>query len=554
MEAVLEKAKVLIVDDNPNNVYSFKAILRGSEVELIAATSGESALQLLLANPDVSLILMDAQMPGMDGFETTELIRGQPKFREVPILFITAVYRSDEFARRGFEVGASDYITKPVDGHVLSSKVDVFLTLERQKRQLAREIAERKRTEERLEHLNRVLRAIRGVNLLIVRERNRDRLIQTACDILVETRGYHSAWVGLLDKSARLKASSGSGLGSTFTSLADGLERGELTHCAQLALARPGSFVIKYPDSDCLGCPLQTEHSDYSALVSRLEHDGTAYGTLTVATTSDFAADPEEQRLFNEIAGDLGFALRTMTMEDTRAKLEQQLLQSQKMESVGRLAGGVAHDFNNLLTTISGYGGLVREQVPEGSEVRQDIDEVLNAANRAAGLTRQLLAFSRRQVIALQVISLSALIANMTKMLQRLIGEDVELITLTDTQLDRVRADPGQIEQVLLNLVVNARDAMPMGGQITIETQNVTLDDGFCQEHLDTEPGEYVMLAVTDTGVGMTDESKAHLFEPFYTTKEEGKGTGLGLSTSYGIVKQHQGTIGGGGGGGGGLQ
>ena len=160
MEAIVEKAKILIVDDNPKNVYSFRAILRAPGLELISANSGESALQLLLANPDVNLILMDAQMPGLDGFETTELIRGQPRFRDIPILFITAVYRSDEFARRGFEVGASDYITKPVDGHVLSSKVAVFLTLERQKRQLAREIAVRKRTEEGLEHLNRVLREI----------------------------------------------------------------------------------------------------------------------------------------------------------------------------------------------------------------------------------------------------------------------------------------------------------------------------------------------------------------------------------------------------------
>jgi signal transduction histidine kinase len=224
-----------------------------------------------------------------------------------------------------------------------------------------------------------------------------------------------------------------------------------------------------------------------------------------------------------------------------RKRLEDQLRQAQRMETVGRLAGGVAHDFNNLLTAISGYSAFALESLPPSDPVRADIEQVVKAADRAAGLTRQLLAFSRRQIIEMRVISLNDLVLDMDKMLRRLIGEDIELATIPGDDLASARADPGQLEQVLVNLVVNARDAMPGGGTLTIETANVSLDEGYARLHPGLESGDYVMLAVTDTGTGMTDEVKSHLFEPFFTTKGVGKGTGLGLSTVYGIVKQHGG-------------
>ncbi len=226
-----------------------------------------------------------------------------------------------------------------------------------------------------------------------------------------------------------------------------------------------------------------------------------------------------------------------------RKRLEEQLRQSQKMEAIGRLAGGIAHDFNNLLTAIIGYAELLMADGGAADSRRGDVAEIKRAAERAAGLTQQLLAFSRKQLLQPKVLDLNALVRETQKLLRRLLGEDIELQTVAATDLDAVEADPGQLGQVIMNLAVNARDAMPRGGQLTIETANVVLDDAAVQQHVTMRPGRYVMLAVSDTGVGMDADTKAHLFEPFFTTKEAGKGTGLGLATVYGIVKQSGGYI-----------
>jgi two-component system cell cycle sensor histidine kinase/response regulator CckA len=236
-------------------------------------------------------------------------------------------------------------------------------------------------------------------------------------------------------------------------------------------------------------------------------------------------------------------ALREAEEVAERKRLEAQFLQAQKMEAVGRLAGGVAHDFNNLLTAILGYADLAMSTLSPDAPVYKDIQEIQNAAQRASGLTRQLLAFSRRQIIAPRVIDLNELVLTLDNMLRRLIGEDIELRMLLAQDLGAVKVDPGQVEQVILNLVVNARDAMPRGGKLTIETGSVTLDDDYMRVHPEATSGDYVMVAMSDTGVGMTEEVKSHLFEPFFTTKEMGKGTGLGLATVYGIVKQSGGFI-----------
>jgi two-component system cell cycle sensor histidine kinase/response regulator CckA len=257
------------------------------------------------------------------------------------------------------------------------------------------------------------------------------------------------------------------------------------------------------------------------------------------AGAADYVLKTNLVRLTPAVRGALALA-------ESRARarsLEAQLLQSQKMEAVGRLAGGVAHDFNNILTAIGGYADLLLADLPADDARRQDIDEIHRAARRAASLTQQLLAFSRRQIMQPKVVDLNALVADIDKMLRRLIGEDVLLSAVLAPNLGNVRADPGQLEQVILNLAVNARDAMPSGGHLTIQTRNVELDQSYVAEHPAVTPGPYVLLSVSDTGTGMTDETKSHIFEPFFTTKPRGKGTGLGLATVYGIIQQTGGHI-----------
>ncbi len=224
-------------------------------------------------------------------------------------------------------------------------------------------------------------------------------------------------------------------------------------------------------------------------------------------------------------------------------QLEEQYRHAQKMEAVGHLTAGIAHDFNNLLTAINGFAELIRRQLKPDDSLQEFVDTILTSGRRAVDLVQQLLVFSHKQVTELQVLDLNTNVANIDKMLRRIIGENIELKTNLTPDLWWVRVDSVQMEQIIVNLAVNARDAMPDGGRLTIETANVALDDDYVAHHLDAQPGEHVLLAVSDTGCGMSDEVKSHIFDPFFTTKEMGKGTGLGLSTVFGIVKQSKGHI-----------
>jgi signal transduction histidine kinase len=230
-------------------------------------------------------------------------------------------------------------------------------------------------------------------------------------------------------------------------------------------------------------------------------------------------------------------------LEKEKDQLREQFLQSQKMESIGRLAGGVAHDFNNLLTAILGYSRLVLGKLPENDPLTRDLNLILNAGKKSAALVRQLLTFSRKQPIEMKVVNLNQIVENMTKLLGRMLGEDLQLDLQLSQPMPNIMADMGQIEQVVLNLVVNARDAMPTGGQLIIETDALYLDTSYSKLHKNVSPGEYSLLSVSDTGIGMSPDIQAKIFEPFFTTKEKDQGTGLGLATVHGIVQQHNGHI-----------
>jgi len=280
-----------------------------------------------------------------------------------------------------------------------------------------------------------------------------------------------------------------------------------------------------------------------STIVAPMKIMGNAIGVIEVQSYELDAYTEEHATALRMAANLAANAIENVRLFEQERKNAGQLRESQKLESVGRLAGGIAHDFNNMLTAINGYSDLTLKRLPEGDALRHNIEEIKRAGERSASLTQQLLAFSRRQVLKPKILDINHEVIEVSMLLKRLIGEDIQLITNLKPKLGQVKADPGQLTQVIMNLAVNARDSMPQGGELVIETSNIHLDADYAARHIGSRPGSYVMIAVIDNGEGMSGEIQQHIFEPFYTTKETGKGTGLGLATAYGIVKQSGGYI-----------
>ncbi|MBD3369920.1 response regulator [Candidatus Fermentibacteria bacterium] len=404
------------------------------------------------------------------------------------------------------------------------------------------DITDLKRGEERIRHLNAVLRAVRDINQLITKRTDRQSLLEGICRVFVEGRGYHSAWLALVDARGRLTTTIHSGPDTLEETMESMLAGKTLPRCARTALEGPGVFLTEDPASSCGDCPIAGSYSGHSGMTVRIEYDEKVYGVLSVSAPSEFVTEQEEQSILLEAANDIAFALHSIETDEKSREVEEQLIQAQKMEAIGQLAGGVAHDLNNLLSPILGYGEILLERLEVDDPNSGPLREMYKAALRARGLVRQLLSFSRKQTLDFKSVDLNRVVADFDKLLRRTIRENIELKVDLMDDAPPISADVGQLEQIIMNLAVNAQDAMPDGGELLLETDVIELDERYAEGHRGVIPGRYVMLAVSDTGVGMEQDKIEKAFEPFYTTKLD-EGTGLGLSVAYGIVKQHGGNI-----------
>jgi len=567
---------------------------------------------------------------------------------------------------------------------------------------------ERERAWEMIQHRNAVLRSIRNVSQLIVREKDRDRLLKGICDTLIETRGYYNVWIVLLDETEKLVTTAEVGLEKDFFLMLNRLSKDKLPACGRRALMQSNIVITHDPFSICTDCPLVEKYEGRASMTVRLDYREKVYGLLAVSIPRGVISDEKEHSLFKELAVDMGFALHKIELEEERGRmqeklqrshdrlemrveertaelaklneelrsevtghkravealweseekymklydesndaivicdmegkaryinpsftyvfgwtleeldgkripfvpeperkatmacikeiiekgkaiqgfettryakdgrvidvnisgsryndhdgkpagmlgilrdtsekkrLEAQLRQAHKMEAIGTLAGGIAHDFNNILQAISGYTQILLMEKEPGDPDYKSLEVIATSAQRASELTNQLMIFSRKVEVKLKPVGINQEVREVSKMLERTIPKMIDLKLHLAGDLKVINADPGQLEQIMMNLGVNARDAMPDGGELIFETSNVVLDGEYCKMHLGASPGEYVMLSISDTGHGMDKETLEHIFEPFYTTKEMGKGTGLGLAMVYGIVKSHGGYI-----------
>jgi two-component system cell cycle sensor histidine kinase/response regulator CckA len=534
-----EQPTILVVGDTPSVLGLLVKLLTPEGYLVRAASSGEQALADLAASPP-DLILLDVQSREMAGIELCRQLKASEKVRHLPIILISG-HADVEVWVAGLKAGASDYITKPFQSEELLARVATHLALRRARLALEEEAGMLLETTTRLKAE------------IARRQQVEDDLRQSLEQAERSRRALLSALEDQKLSEAALRASE-----TKYRELAENLndvvftitDQGVLSYISPSILAMGG-----YAPEELVG-------KSFTAFVVPADVPGTQQslrdtlgGHLAPAEFRCLAKDGRIRWVRSSsrpiVEGDRVTGLRGVLSDITerkeaearRQELEAQLLQSHKMESIGRLAGGVAHDFNNCLNVIQGFAQLCLAEAGENERLADDLLQVLKASDRAALLTRQLLAFGRKQVLQPEVLDLNQALAEMEKMLRRIIGEDIELVIDLAPDLGLVKADPGQLGQVIMNLAINARDAMPNGGTLTIETTNLELDAEQAARHESTAAGAFVVVAVTDTGKGMDGPTLAHIFEPFFTTKGIGKGSGLGLSMAYGIVKQSGGSI-----------
>jgi two-component system cell cycle sensor histidine kinase/response regulator CckA len=533
--------RVLVVEDSAMQAKMLRFILEEAGYATDVAPDGQAALNRV-AGQAYDLVVSDIRMPGMDGYELCRRIKTELGKRQLPVMLLTSLGDPMDIVR-GLEAGADNYVTKPYEPAHLLARIANMLENRR---------------------LRSGVRSRRGVNVTFLgstltinsdKEQILDLLISTFEDAVIQNRQLRRREEELEVARAALARYADTleeRLRRVLESVPDVVFSVSPTLTAFHYLSPASVRVLGFSGSQANadpGCWQRAIHAEdrprveqlYALAVTagrggtveyRLSHpDGTTrWIEETVVPISDGGGGATR---LDGIARDI----------TERKRLEEQLRLSQKMEAIGTLAGGVAHDFNNLLAAIQGSADLMLLDLGPQSRGYEEITDIVRVVERAAALTRQLLAFGRKQLLEPRILDLSAQITETAKMLRRLIGADVDLRLDLTQEPATVMADPGQIEQLAMNLCVNARDAMPDGGELTVQTERVWLDEAFAVVHPWASPGEYVRLTITDTGVGMDAATQQRIFEPFFTTKEAGEGTGLGLAVVYGIVKQHGGLI-----------
>lgn len=499
-------AKILVADDDPWNLVAVEEILRAPGIEIITADGGEAALRQVLKH-DFAVILLDVQMPRLDGYEVAGLIRNRPRSSRVPILFLTAFNKDDMHIFRGYSAGAVDYVFKPIEPLILRSKVDVFVDLYRKTEEIRRQGEEERRL--LMENLRVRSEKLKTEQALRRREEHQS--------IVLESLPIALYTASVQEDHRQLH----------FTN--ESIER--ITGFPPEAFLQSPDFWSSrlHPD----------DRERVLTQLQELTHEGAA--TLEYRWT---CADGAERFFLDQ----------TMLMHDDegrpreffgmwfditeRKQMEQNLLHASKLEAVGRLTGGIAHDFNNMLSVVIGNLDLLQKAIKGNAKAETRVRMAMEGAQRCADLTHRLLAFSRRQPLQVSVIDVGALMPGLLELMRRTLGEriNVSLDVANDTYL--IEVDRAQLEAALLNLAVNARDAMPEGGDLSISVATQALDESKADH-----PGDYVVISVSDTGIGMSLEVLQRVFEPFFTTKESGKGTGLGLSMVYGFVQQSHGNV-----------
>jgi PAS domain S-box-containing protein len=476
---------VLVVDDTPDRLELMKLLLRQGGYHVFTARDGCEAFEVARRERPL-LVVSDVAMPKADGIELCRLLRSDSELSAIPILLVSALRVDDESAIEGLRAGADEYLEAPYDPMRL------------------------------IAHVSRLVERARSEEMLRESEERYRMLFQSSPQPM---------WV-FDEETLRFLAVNEAAIHQY------GYSREEFLSMT-IKDIRPVEDIPALLD-DVGQC---SRGIDVAGTWRHRKKDGKLIAVDITSHELVFDGRPAKLVLAFDVSA-------RKEAEEALKRSEEQLRQSQKLEAIGRLAGGVAHDFNNILTAIMGYAELtLRRLGGEEDSLHRNIEEIKKAAKRAASLTQQLLAFSRKQVLQPKVLDLNLIVDEMDRMLRRLIGADIDLVTILEPRLGHIKADPSQVEQIMMNLVVNARDAMPRGGKLTIETKNVYIDRAYAQNHLSARPGPYVMLAVSDTGEGMDTVTREQIFEPFFTTKEKGKGTGLGLSMVYGIVKQSGGNI-----------